>query len=166
MKDPVVTHDGQVYERSGINEWFRSRRSQHGSGKSSASKASAFKREKQQLHRAQPKVVTGSLKALALTGQVCLCLHTLRVFLSLELELVRVCNLASVVYYLRPGQARPVRSTQAQCCRCKHFFPVLTDHKEDAILKNGWLHCRAKHECCKCKHFFSVLAFGSFALDL
>ena len=46
MKDPVVTHDGQVYERSGINEWFRSRRSQHGSGKSSASKASAFKREK------------------------------------------------------------------------------------------------------------------------
>ena len=41
MKDPVVTHDGHVYERSGINEWFRSRRSQHGSGKSSASKASA-----------------------------------------------------------------------------------------------------------------------------
>ena len=28
MKDPVVTHDGQVYERSAINEWFRSRRSQ------------------------------------------------------------------------------------------------------------------------------------------
>ena len=28
MKDPVVTHDGQVYERSAVNEWFRSRRSQ------------------------------------------------------------------------------------------------------------------------------------------
>ena len=28
MKDPAVTHEGQVYERSAINEWFRSRRSQ------------------------------------------------------------------------------------------------------------------------------------------
>ena len=28
MKDPVVTHDGQVYERSAVNEWFRNRRSQ------------------------------------------------------------------------------------------------------------------------------------------